>query len=112
MTATDEPQAGTAVPEAYRWRWVALFVLLAAEVMDMLDAVITSIAAPSIRADLGGSATTVQWLGAAYTLAMAVGLLTGGRLGDVAGRKRMFLVGAFGFTAGSLLCALAWSPET
>ncbi|MEV0404439.1 MFS transporter [Actinoallomurus sp. NPDC050550] len=112
MTATDESRAGTAVPEVYRWRWVALFVLLAAEVMDMLDAVITSIAAPSIRADLGGSATTVQWLGAAYTLAMAVGLLTGGRLGDVAGRKRMFLVGAVGFTAGSLLCALAWSPET
>ncbi|MFL6055390.1 MAG: MFS transporter [Actinoallomurus sp.] len=111
MTATDASRVGAA-PLVYRWRWVALFVILAAEVMDMLDAMITSIAAPSIRADLGGSASTVQWLGAAYTLAMAVGLITGGRLGDVAGRKRMFVIGAFGFTVGSLLCALAQSPET
>src|SRR4051812_37288897 len=95
----------------YRWRWAALFVILAAEVMDMLDALITTIAAPTIRADLGGSATTIQWLTAGYTLAMAVGLITGGRLGDLFGRKRMFLIGAFGFTFGSLLCALAQSPE-
>ncbi|MEV0403232.1 MFS transporter [Actinoallomurus sp. NPDC050550] len=112
MTTIDESQAGTAGTTAYRWRWAALFVLLAAEVMDMLDAMITSIAAPSIRADIGGGVSTVQWLGAAYTLAMAIGLLTGGRLGDVVGRKRMFLIGALGFTAGSLLCALAQSPET
>jgi hypothetical protein len=64
MTATDASRVGAA-PVVYRWRWVALFVILAAEVMDMLDAMITSIAAPSIRADLGGSASTVQWLGAA-----------------------------------------------
>ncbi|GAA0359785.1 MFS transporter [Actinoallomurus spadix] len=112
MTATDESRAGVGTPAVYRWRWAALFVILAAEVMDMLDAMITSIAAPSIRADLGGSASIVQWLGAAYTLAMAVGLITGGRLGDVVGRKRMFVIGAVGFTAGSLLCALAQSPET
>jgi EmrB/QacA subfamily drug resistance transporter len=111
MTATDASRVGAA-SVVYRWRWVALFVILSAEVMDMLDAMITSIAAPSIRADLGGSASTVQWLGAAYTLAMAVGLITGGRLGDVAGRKRMFVIGALGFTAGSLLCGLAQSPET
>jgi EmrB/QacA subfamily drug resistance transporter len=111
MTATDESRVGTGTP-AYRWRWAALFVILAAEVMDLLDALITSIAAPSIRADLGGSASTVQWLGAAYTLAMAIGLITGGRLGDIAGRRRMFVIGALGFTAGSLLCALAQSPET
>jgi EmrB/QacA subfamily drug resistance transporter len=96
----------------YRWRWVALFVILAAEVMDLLDALVTTIAAPSIRTDLGGSLSLIQWLGAAYTLAMAVGLLTGGRLGDIYGRRRMFLVGAAGFTAASLLCALAQSPET
>jgi EmrB/QacA subfamily drug resistance transporter len=108
-TTTAEPVAGVA---AYPRRWIALFVLLAAEIMDLLDALITNIAAPSIRADLGGSATVVQWLGAAYTLAMAVGLITGGRLGDIVGRRRMFVIGAAGFTVGSLLCALAWSPET
>src|SRR5689334_3218462 len=91
----------------YRWRWVALFVILAAEVMDLLDSLVTTIAGPVIRDELGGSLTLIQWLGAAYTLAMAVGLLTGGRLGDIYGRRRMFLVGAVGFTVASLLCAVA-----
>ncbi|GAB1689069.1 MFS transporter [Krasilnikovia sp. M28-CT-15] len=94
----------------YRWRWVALFVILAVEVMDLLDSLVTTIAGPVIRAELGGSLSLIQWLGAAYTLAMAIGLLTGGRLGDIYGRRRMFLVGAAGFTVASLLCAMAWSP--
>jgi EmrB/QacA subfamily drug resistance transporter len=98
-------------PAPYRWRWAALFVILAAEVMDLLDALVTTIAAPSIRADLGGSMSLIQWLGAAYTMAMAVGLLTGGRLGDIYGRRRMFLIGAVGFTVASVLCGLAQSPE-
>ncbi|MFG3436572.1 MFS transporter [Nonomuraea sp. NPDC047897] len=108
MTTVTVP-ATTRQP--YRRRWAALAVILAAEVMDLLDALVTTIAAPTIRADLGGSASLVQWLGAGYTLAMAVGLITGGRLGDLYGRKRMFVVGAFGFTATSLLCGLAVSPE-
>ncbi|GAB1644756.1 DHA2 family efflux MFS transporter permease subunit [Krasilnikovia sp. MM14-A1259] len=94
----------------YRWRWVALFVILAAEVMDLLDALVTTIAGPVIRSELGGTLSLIQWLGAAYTLAMAVGLLTGGRLGDIFGRRRIFMIGAAGFTAASLLCAMAWSP--
>ncbi len=64
-----------------------------------------------MRADLGGGASTLQWLAAAYTLSMAVGLVTGGRLGDIHGRRRMFLVGAAGFTLGSLLCAISVSPQ-
>ncbi|WP_433243979.1 MFS transporter [Streptosporangium sp. CA-135522] len=108
MTAPDRP---ITEPAAYRWRWAALFVILAAEVMDLLDAMVTNIAAPTIQAELGGTAATIQWLGAAYTLSMAVGLITGGRLGDIFGRKRMFLIGAAGFTVGSLLCAVAQSPE-
>jgi EmrB/QacA subfamily drug resistance transporter len=111
--AVDTGRSTPADPEwpGYRWRWIALFVILAGEVMDLLDALVTNIAAPTMRADLGGSATMIQWLGAGYTLAMAVGLMTGGRLGDLYGRKRMFLIGALGFTAGSLLCALSQSPE-
>ncbi|MEV6347038.1 MFS transporter [Actinoplanes sp. NPDC051851] len=93
--------------QAYRYRWVALFVILAVEVMDLLDALVTTIAGPVIRAELGGSYSLIQWLGAAYTLSMAIGLLTGGRLGDIYGRRRMFLVGAAGFTLASLACALA-----
>nr|BFE77042.1 hypothetical protein GCM10020092_103430 [Actinoplanes digitatis] len=95
---------------AYRWRWVALFVILAVEVMDLLDSLVTTIAGPVIRAELGGSLSLIQWLGAVYTLSMAIGLLTGGRLGDIYGRRRMFIIGAAGFTLASLLCALAWSP--
>ncbi|WP_248958172.1 MFS transporter [Sphaerisporangium perillae] len=112
MTTIGTPRQ-EAPPEAppYRWRWAALFVILAAEVMDLLDAMVTNIASPTIRAELGGSAAVIQWLGAAYTLSMAVGLITGGRLGDIFGRKRMFLIGAIGFTVGSLFCAIAQGPE-
>ncbi|NRQ39552.1 MFS transporter, partial [Nonomuraea sp. NN258] len=96
----------------YRWRWPALAVILAGSVMELLDATVTNVAGPTMRADLGGGTAMIQWLGAAYTLAMTAGLLTGGRLGDIVGRKRMFLIGVIGFTIGSLLCALAFSPET
>ncbi|WP_433430949.1 MFS transporter [Nonomuraea sp. CA-141351] len=109
MTVTAS-EATTEV-QPYRWRWAALFVILAAEVMDLLDALVTTIAAPTIQKDLGGSDSVVQWLGAGYTLAMAVGLITGGRLGDLFGRKRMFVIGALGFTAASLLCGVAAGPE-
>ncbi|WP_446665748.1 MFS transporter [Flexivirga sp. B27] len=97
-------------PPAYRWRWIALLVVLAAEVMDLLDSLVTSIAGPTITRDLGGGGETIQWLSAGYTLAMAAGLLFGGRLGDMFGRKRMFLIGMAGFTFFSLLCAAAQDP--
>ncbi len=100
----------TDTPAPYRWRWVALFVILAAEVMDLLDSLVTNVAAPAIRADVGGGESTIQWLGAAYTLAMAIGLITGGRLGDIFGRRRMYLIGAVGFTLGSIACGIAQSP--
>lgn len=96
---------------AYALRWPALFVILAAEVMDLLDALITSIAGPTIVSDLGGGETLIQWLAAGYTIAMASGLLIGGRLGDIYGRRRMFMIGMAGFTLMSLACALAQSPE-
>ncbi|MGP4094641.1 MFS transporter [Nonomuraea sp. KM90] len=109
MTVTAS--AATTEVQPYRWRWVALFVILAAEVMDLLDALVTTIAAPTIQKELGGSESLVQWLGAGYTLAMAVGLITGGRLGDLYGRKRMFVIGACGFTVASLLCGVSVTPE-
>lgn len=83
--------------------------VLAAALMNLLDANVVNIAAPTIHNDLGGSYSDLQWLTAGYTLAMAVGLLTGGRLGDMFGRKRTLLIGAVGFTAASLACALATS---
>jgi len=94
------------ISNVVRLRWLALAVILAAEVMDLLDATIINIAGPSIRADLHGSYSFMQWLAAGYTLAFAVGLVTGGRLGDIYGRRRMFVIGATGFTLCSLLCAI------
>src|SRR5215217_7259824 len=93
-------------------RWWGLFAILAAMIMNLLDAAIVGVAGPAIRADLGGSYSTLQWLAASYTLALAVGLLTGGRLGDMYGRKRMLLIGVAGFVLASLACAAAWSPES
>ena len=94
-----------------RWRWLAFAAALAATLMDLLDSTIANVAAPAIRADLGGSYADLQWIAAAYTLAMAVMLLTGGRLGDMFGRKRVLLAGAAGFTLASVACAAAPSVE-
>jgi EmrB/QacA subfamily drug resistance transporter len=98
-------------PAAYRWRWPAMAVILAGSVMELLDMTVANIAGPSMRAELGGSASVIQWFGIAYTLATTAGLLTGGRLGDMYGRRQMFIIGAAGFTLGSLLCAVSTSPE-
>src|SRR3954454_9385617 len=87
--------------------WAVLAIVLIAEVMDLVDGTIVNVAAPSIRADLGGSATTLQWMGAAYTLTFAVLLITGARLGDLFGRRRLFMVGIVGFTTASAICAAA-----
>ena len=106
--------AQQAAPEAeaapYRWRWAAFAVVLAGSVMDLLDSLATNVAGPSIRADIGGGSTLLQWLLAGYTLAMAIGLITGGRLGDLYGRRRVLLVGMAGFTLGSILCSIATQP--
>lgn len=105
------PATFEGAPSRYRWRWAALVAILGAEVMDLLDAAVVGIAAPSIRADLGGDGATIQWIAAGYTLALAVGLVTGGRLGDLYGRRRMFLLGLGGFVLASALCGFAASPE-
>jgi EmrB/QacA subfamily drug resistance transporter len=91
----------------YPRRWLILFVVLAAECMDLLDGTIVNVAAPTIHHDLGTSSTALQWIVGGYPLALAVGLLIGGRLGDLFGRRRLFLIGVTGFTAASALCGLA-----
>lgn len=111
--STTATRAATARddPPPYRWRWLALTAVLIAEIMDLLDATIIGVAAPSIQADLGGDGTFIQWIAAGYTLAFAVGLITGGRLGDLYGRRRMFLLGLAGFVVASAVCGLAATPE-
>ena len=96
---------------AYRWRWVVLAIVLVAEIMDLLDSTVITIAAPTVRNELGGGTTAMQWWAAGYTLAFAVFMIVGGRLGDVFGRRRVFVIGIAGFTLASIACALAPSPD-
>ncbi len=92
-----------------KWRWVAFGAVITAAVMDLLDSTITQVAAPTIRRELGGSYAVIEWVTAAYALAMAVGLLTSGRLGDIFGRRRVLLTGMAGFVLASAACAAAQS---
>jgi len=94
-----------------RAAWLGFIVVIAASVMDLLDSTIAQTAAPAIRRDLGGSYAALEWISAAYTLAMAVTLMLGSRLGDLYGRRRVLLVGIGGFVAASILCSLAPSPD-
>ncbi len=106
--------AAAAIPSAARGghplRWRILWVVLAVEVMDLLDGTIVNVALPSIRTSLDASSTALQWVAGGYALTFAIGLVTGARLGDIVGRRRMFLIGVAGFTLSSALCALAWAP--
>jgi MFS family permease len=87
--------------------WLGLAVVVVSAVMDLLDSTITQTAAPAVRRDLGGSYASLEWITAAYTLAMSAFLIAGSRLGDAFGRRRV-LLGAIGaFVAASALCALA-----
>jgi EmrB/QacA subfamily drug resistance transporter len=91
----------------YQFRWLALAVVLMAECMDLIDSTVVNVAAPRIAIDFHASTTSLQWIVGGYPLAIAVGLIIGGRLGDLVGRKRMFLLGATGFVLASLLCGLS-----
>lgn len=109
--ASALPTETAEAPAPHPRRWLGLIAILATTLLNLLDASIVNVAAPAIRTELGGTASTIQWLAAGYTLALAVGLLTGGRLGDMFGRKRVLMVGLVGFLAASLACGAAGSIE-
>ncbi|MDT0449215.1 MFS transporter [Streptomyces hesseae] len=88
-------------------RWLALTALLAGTLMDVIDVTIVNVAIPHIQEDLGASYTAVQWTIAGYALTFALLLITGGRLGDIYGRKRLFMLGIAGFTVASALCGFS-----
>ncbi len=90
-----------------RRRWLALIVLCLGDLMIVLDTTIVNVALPSIRADLGFSATSLAWVVNAYLLTFGGFLLLGGRLGDLFGHRRLFLAGIALFTLASLGCGLA-----
>ncbi|MFD9453746.1 MFS transporter [Streptomyces sp. NPDC059985] len=111
-TAASRPAPDeAAAPPGDRRRWLALAIVMTAAFMDLVDVTIVNIAIPSMREGFGASTSAIQWITAGYALAFAAGLITGGRLGDIYGRKRLFLLGIAGFTAASLLCGIAANPS-
>src|SRR5918911_1561351 len=100
MTATEN-----------RSRWIALVVLCVGMLMIVLDATVVNVALPSIQGDLGFSTSSLAWVVNAYLIAFGGLLLLAGRLGDLIGRRTVFLAGLVGFVAASLLCGVAQSQE-
>ena len=90
-----------------RSRWIALYVLCLASLMIVLDMTIVNVALPSIKDDLGFSETSLAWVVNAYLLTYGGCLLLGGRLGDLFGHRRLFLIGIALFTLASLACGLS-----
>ncbi len=92
-------------------RWLALYVLCCGVLMIVLDTTIVNVALPSIREDLHFTGTSLVWVVNAYMLTFGGFLLLGGRLGDLFGHRRLFLIGLVGFTLSSLACGIATSKE-
>ncbi|MGW4773795.1 MFS transporter [Nocardia sp. NPDC004278] len=107
---TDIAPHAAAPPHLDPRRWIAFAVVLAAGFMDLLDVTIVNVAVPSIQTDLDAQYSQVEWIIAAYVLAFAAVLITGGRLGDSYGRKRIFLIGMTGFTLASAACGFSTDP--
>jgi EmrB/QacA subfamily drug resistance transporter len=95
------------VAQVTRAMWLILIAVVLADALDLMDATLTMIAAPTIAANLGGGALLIKWLGSAYALALGSLLVVGGRLGDRFGQRRTFLIGIAGFTLASAACGLS-----
>jgi EmrB/QacA subfamily drug resistance transporter len=95
-----------------RRKWLALGLLSAVQFMVVLDIAIVNVALPSIKVDLGFSQENLQWVISAYALVFGGFLLLGGRLADLLGRRRMFLIAVVVFTLASLFAGLAWSESS
>jgi EmrB/QacA subfamily drug resistance transporter len=106
VDAVPEPPSGLRSP------YLVLAIVLSATFVQLLDASIVSIAIPPIQADLNASYAELELMVGGYLLTFACALLVGGRLGDVYGRKRLFLIGMAGFTAASAMCGFAPGPTT
>jgi EmrB/QacA subfamily drug resistance transporter len=111
MTVTPINAAPRAAQQGDRSRWIALVVLCVGFLMIILDQTIVNVALPSIQDDLGFSQSSLAWVVNAYLIAFGGLLLLAGRLGDLVGRKRIFIAGLAVFTTASLLCGTAQTQE-
>ena len=107
MHQPTQPRSATPRHASERQRWIALVVLCAGFLMIILDQTIVNVALPSIQSDLHFSQSTLAWVVNAYLIAFGGLLLLAGRLGDLIGRRRIFLAGLTVFTSASLVCGLA-----
>jgi EmrB/QacA subfamily drug resistance transporter len=107
MTTTTDSLVRERAAGKARGRWLMLIVLLAGQFMALLDVTIVNVAMPTIGRSLHASGAELQLVVAGYTVSYAMMLITGARMGDLYGRRRMFLIGAFVFTAASLACGIA-----
>ena len=105
MAVTGRPAAAGGYPR----RWLAAIVMIVGALMDMIDVTIVNVALPTIRGDLHASATQLEWVVSAYMLAFAAALIIAGNLGDLFGRKRVFLAGVAVFGLASLAAGLSQS---
>src|SRR6201997_3980322 len=106
---STEIMTRAAVGDQDRRRWAALWLIVAAQFMVVLDIAIVNVALPAIKTDLGFSQESLQWVITAYSIFFGGVLLLGGRLADLLGRRRLFMAGLLLFTVFSLLDGLAWS---
>jgi EmrB/QacA subfamily drug resistance transporter len=109
MTQTQIPQAPTRTPNDQRW--IALYVLCTGMLMIVLDVTVVNVALPSIQRDLGFSTESLAWVVNAYLIAFGGLLLLSGRVGDLIGRRTIFVVGLGTFSVASLLCGLAQTQD-
>lgn len=93
-------------------RWIAMIILLVAQFMNLMDVTIVNVALPSLQTAFSATSSQIEWVVAGYILCFALLLLPAGRLGDIVGRRRMFLLGVGLFTLGSALCGLSPSINT
>src|SRR5690348_7890942 len=107
MSETNRMQTATRASD--RRRWIALAVIVAAQFMVVLDVAIVNVALPTIKTDLHFSQESLQWVVTAYSILFGGVLLLGGRMADLLGRRRIFMLGLALFTVSSLLDGLAWS---
>ncbi len=105
MAVTGRPAAAGGYPR----RWLAAIVMIVGALMDMIDVTIVNVALPTIRGDLHASATQLEWVVSAYMLAFAAALIIAGNLGDLFGRKKVFLCGVAVFGLASLAAGLSGS---
>ena len=104
-----QAQGGTQQPMSDRSRWIALYVLCAGMLMIVLDITVVNVALPSIKDDLGFDQSSLAWVVNAYLITFGGLLLLAGRLGDLIGRRTIFLIGLAVFVAASILCGASQS---